>query len=71
MILPNTRKDYQMKNKDKLKVVSKNHARYAILFYGVFNGVAKLSSGKMVLVTLTNIASLQDKNILELYKICA
>lgn len=58
-----------MKNTDKLKPITRNHIRYSILYYGVWNGIAKLTSGKMVVITLTNIASLNNPELLEFYKL--
>lgn len=58
-----------MKNIDKLKSVNKNHVRYSILYYGVWTGIVKLVSGRLVHCTLTNIASLNNPELLEFYKL--
>lgn len=74
-----------MKNQDKLKPITKNHIRYSILYYGVWKGIALYRGEKrtdrfyhpddtrdrLVHITLTNIASLNNPNLLEFYKICS
>ena len=58
-----------MKNKDKLIKCCKSLVRAIIMNRGVFNGVVKLANGRLVLVTFTNIASINNPDLLEFYKI--
>lgn len=56
-----------MKNKDKLIKIEKDNVRNSILFYGVWNGIVKLANNRLVCCTLTNIASLNNPDLLEFY----
>lgn len=61
-----------MKSQAKLIQINKKNVRMSIMLRGIWNGIVKYHDSyqdrdKLVYATLSNIASLQDVNLLEFY----